>query len=157
MINGSGNINIQDAIWFAAELCYQFQTTSRIMPAVRTLDLGNNKIYPSHYIKSRASNAVGLGERPVFQTAQIVAYQAEIQASECPCFVEDVSLSNLQFGTSVIGKVVSSIGMELERRADRVLIAEMNAQYDPRTRSTWRATTMCRDYPRPATCSARRL
>jgi hypothetical protein len=131
MASGSGNISIQDAIWFAAELGYQFQTTSRIMPAVRTLDIGNNKTYTGQYIKSMASNMVGLGERPVFQTAQIVAYQSEVQAWECPCFVEDVSLSNVQFGSSVIGKVVSSIGMELGRRADRVFIAGMNAQYDP--------------------------
>jgi hypothetical protein len=113
------------------ELGYQFQTTSRIMPAVRTLDIGNNKTSTGQYIKSLASNMVGLGERPVFQTAQIVAYQAEVRGWECPCFVDDVSLSNVKFGTSVIRKVVTSIGMELGRRADRVSIAGMNAQYDP--------------------------
>jgi hypothetical protein len=131
MASGSGDVSIQDAIWFSAELGYQFQTTSRIMPAVRTLDIGRNKTYTGQYVKAMASNAVGNVERPVFQTAQIVAYQADVQAWECPCFVEDVSLSNIQFGASVMGKVVSSIGMELGRRADRIFIAGMNAQYDP--------------------------
>lgn len=70
-------------------------------------------------------------ERPVFQTAQMETYQADVQAWECPCFVKDVSLNNIQFGPSVIGRVVSSIGMEPGRRADKVFISGMNAQLDP--------------------------
>jgi hypothetical protein len=131
MASGEGDITIQDAIWYSAELGYQFQSNSRIMPAVRTVDIGRNKTYTGQYIKAMSSTAVGSGQRPVFQTAQIVAYQAEVQAWECPCFVEDVSLAQVQFGAGVLGKVASSIGMELGRRADRVFIAGMNAQYDP--------------------------
>jgi hypothetical protein len=80
-----------------------------------------------------ASKAAGNEELPVFQTTQIVAYQADVQAWECPCFVEDISLSNIQFGANMMGKAVSSIGMELGRRADRVFLARMNTQYDPST------------------------
>jgi hypothetical protein len=127
----SGDINIQDAIWYAAELGLQFQANTRIMPLVRTIDIGRNRTYTGQYFDQMTSNLVGHGERPVFQTAQIHTYQADVQAWECPCFVEDVSLSTVQFGASVIGKAVSSIGMELGRRADRVFIAGMNAQYDP--------------------------
>jgi hypothetical protein len=45
MAGGSGGVSTQDAIWFSAELGYQFQTTLRIMPAVRALDIGRNKTY----------------------------------------------------------------------------------------------------------------
>jgi hypothetical protein len=45
--------------------------------------------------------------------------------------MEDISLSNIQFGANMMGKAVSSIGMDLRRRTDRVFLARMNKQYDP--------------------------
>jgi hypothetical protein len=78
-----------------------------------------------------ASQAVGHGKSPAFKMTQIVASQANLQAWKCPCFVQGVSLLDIQFGASVIGQVVNSIRMERGRCIDPVFRARMNAHYHP--------------------------
>jgi hypothetical protein len=80
MASGNGDVSIQDAISFSAQLAYQFQTTSRIMPEVRTFHLRRNKTDIGQYVKAMAGNVRGNEDQPVFQTAEIGADEANVQA-----------------------------------------------------------------------------
>jgi hypothetical protein len=125
-----GNLSMQDAVWYAAQLESEFQASTRILRHVDVIDIGNNKTYTGQVLNQLVSNLVGETERPVFQWPSISTYTASVSAYECPCFIPDVTLSNIQFGGEVLGEVSRSVGAELGRRADRVFISGMNASYD---------------------------
>lgn len=124
------NISAQDAVWYSARLDAAFQARTRIIPQVEVVNIGNNKTYTGQVQQRLVSNAVGEDERPVFQTPALTTYTATVTAYECPCFVSDVSLANVQFGRDVLGRVGESIGNEMGRRADQVFINGISAGYD---------------------------
>lgn len=128
---GGYSISVQDAVWYASLLGKEFQSTSRILPTIEVIHIGDNATYTGQYLDAVRSNIVGNNERPVFQTPQIQTFRATVSAYEAPVFISDVELSNLQFGGEVAGRVMESIGAELGRRADKIFIATLNANYDP--------------------------
>lgn len=125
-----GNISLQDSIWFSSQLEQAYQSSMRIIPFVDNINIGNNKTYTGQVHQRLASNMVGETMRPVFQGATIRTFTASVSAFECPCFVPDVTLANVQFGREVLGKVGESMGFEMGRRADKVFLSGMNAGYD---------------------------
>jgi hypothetical protein len=90
-----GNISMQDAIWYSAQLDHAFQSATRILPHIEVVDIGNNKTYSGQLYERVVSNLVGGSERPIFQSAVIRTYTTTVSAYECPCFLPDVTLSNV--------------------------------------------------------------
>lgn len=130
MAQGMGPVTLQNAVWFSAKLEQQFQSSSIVFKNIDKINIGNNLTYTGQYLTKLHSNLVGEMERPVFATPQIVAYQASVAAYECPVFIGDTTIANVQFSDSIQGKVVEAIGMELGRRADQVVIAGLNGSYN---------------------------
>ena len=130
MAQGLGPVTLQNAVWFSAQLEQQFQASSIVFKNIEVMDIGNNLTWTGQYLTKLHSNLVGELERPVFATPQIVAYQASVAAYECPVFIGDTTIANVQFNDSIQGKVVDGIGLELGRRADQVVIAGLNANYN---------------------------
>ncbi len=124
-----GNISLQNAVWYSANLEQSYQSSTRILPHVDVINIGN-KTYTGQVMERLVSNMVGECTRPVFQGATIRTFTATVSAYECPCFVPDTVPDNVQFGREILGKVASSIGLEMGRRADKVFLSGMNAVYD---------------------------
>jgi hypothetical protein len=124
-------ISVQAATWYSAQLELAYQAASIIAPHIETIDVGNLKTYTGQYLQPVHSNLMGEYERAVFQTPQITTWTSSLSAYEAPVFVGVLHKTEIQFSPELMGRIVESIGMEMGRRTDKVIVNGINAAYDP--------------------------
>jgi hypothetical protein len=125
-----GDFTLQDAVFYSAQLQLAFQATSLVWGELEEFDIGLNKTFTGQIFQKLQSSMVGEHQRPIFQVPEIVIYDATVNTFECPVFLSDTSTSAIRFAGSVMSSIHVNIGMELGRRADRVVISALNAKYD---------------------------